>query len=59
MLPFFLWSLFTRGDHRYLINDGGWFVCRNKELGNDLQTAELNAYLVAKDSFLVAEAFRS
>ena len=59
MLPFcFLWSLSTRGDHRYVIYDGSWFVCRNKQLGNELQAAELNAYLVAKDSFLVAKAFQ-
>ena len=59
MLPFcFLWSLSTRGDHRYVIYDSSWFVCRNKELGNELQPAELNAYLVAKDSFLVAKAFQ-
>ena len=59
MLPLcFLLSLSTRRDHRYLINDGSWFVCRNKELGNELQAAELNAYLVAKDSFLVAKAFQ-
>ena len=59
MLPFcFLWSLSTRGDRRYVIYDGSWFVCRNKELGNELQPAELNAYLVAKDSFLVAKAFQ-
>ena len=60
MLPFcFLWSLSTRGDHRYVIYDGSWFVCRNKELGNELQAAELNVYLVAKDSFLVAKAFQN
>ena len=59
MLPFcFLWSLSTRGDNRYVIYDGTWFVCRNKELGNELQAAELNVYLVAKDSFLVAKAFQ-
>ena len=54
----FLWSLSTRGDHRYVIYDGSWFVCRNKELGNEVQAAELNAYLVAKDSFLVTKAFQ-
>ena len=32
MLPFcFPWSLSTRGDHRYVIYDGSWFVCRNNE----------------------------
>ena len=41
-----------------MIYDGSWFVCRNKELGNELQAAELNAYLVAKDYFLVAKAFQ-
>ena len=41
-----------------MIYDGSWFVCRNKELGNEMQAAELNAYLVAKDSFLVAKAFQ-
>ena len=60
MLPFcFLWSLSTRGDLRYVIYEGSWFVCRNKELGNELQAAELNVYLVAKDSFLVAKAFQN
>ena len=59
MPPFcFLWSLSTRGDHRYLINDGSWFVCRNKELGNELQATELMLTFVAKDSFLVAKAFQ-
>ena len=33
-------------------------MCRNKELGNELQAAELNAYLLAKDSFFVAKAFQ-
>ena len=42
-----------------MIYDGSWFVCRNKELGNELQAAELNVYLVAKDSFLVAKAFQN
>ena len=36
----------------------GLCVDRNKELGHELQAAELNAYLVAKDSFLVAKAFQ-
>ena len=60
MLPFcFLWSLSTRGDHGYVIYNGIWFVCGNKELGNELQAAELNVYLVAKDSFLFAKGFQS
>ena len=42
-----------------MIYDGSWFVCRNKELGNELQAAELNVYLVAKDSFLVAKVFQN
>ena len=59
MLPFcFLWSLSTRGDHRYVIYNGSWFVFRNKELGNELQAVELNACPVAKDSFLAAKAFQ-
>ena len=58
-LPFcFLWLLSTRGDHRDVIYGGSWFVCRNMEVGNELQATELNAYLVAKDSFLVAKAFQ-
>ena len=40
-----------------MIYDSSWFVCRNKELGNEQQAAELNVYLVAKDYFLVAKAF--
>ena len=59
MLPFcFLWSLSTRGDHRYVIYGGSWFVCGNMDDGNKLQAEELNAYLVAKDSFLVAKTFQ-
>ena len=59
MLPFcFLWSLSTRGDHRYEIYGGSWFVCGNMDVGNKLQAAELNAYFVAKDSFLVAKTFQ-
>ena len=58
-LPFcFLWLLSTRGDHRDVIYGGSWFVCTNMEVGKELQAAELNAYLVAKDSFLVAKAFQ-
>ena len=34
-------------------------LCKNKELRNELQAAELNVYLVAKDSFLVAKAFQN
>ena len=30
----------------------------NMDVGNELQAAELNAYLVAKDSFLVAKTFQ-
>ena len=41
-----------------MIYDGSWFVCRNKERGNELQHADLNAYLVAKDSFLFAKALQ-
>ena len=59
MLPFcFLWSLSTRGDHKYVIYGGSWFVCGNMDIGNELQAAELNPYLVAKESFLVAKAFQ-
>ena len=42
-----------------MIYDGSWFVCRNKELGNELQAAEMNVYLVAKDSFLVSKVFQN
>ena len=42
-----------------MIYDGSWFVCRNKGLGNELQAAEMNVYLVAKDSFLVAKVFQN
>ena len=62
MLPFcFLWSLSTRGDHRYVIYGGSWFVCGNMGVGNKLKAAELNAYLVAnyKDSILVAKTFQN
>ena len=59
MLPFYsLWSLSTRGDHRYVIYGDSWFECGNMDLGNELQAAELNAYLVAKDPFLVALYYR-
>ena len=33
-------------------------MCGNMDIGNELQAAELNPYLVAKDSFLVAKAFQ-
>ena len=33
-------------------------MCGNMDVGNKLQAAELNAYLVAKDSFLVAKTFQ-
>ena len=41
-----------------MIYGGSWFVCGNMDVGNELQAAELNAYLVAKDSFLVAKTFQ-
>ena len=41
-----------------MIYGGSWFVCGNMDVGNKLQPAELNAYLVAKDSFLVAKTFQ-
>ena len=33
-------------------------MCGNTDVGNELQAAELNAYLVVKDSFLVAKTFQ-
>ena len=33
-------------------------MCGNKDVENELQDAELNAYLVARDSFLVAKTFQ-
>ena len=41
-----------------MIYGGSWFVCGNMDLGNELEAAELNVYLVAKDSLLVAKAFQ-
>ena len=42
-----------------MIYGGSWFVCGNMDVGNKLQAAELNAYLVAKDFSWLLRLFRS